>query len=115
MAASFGEREVPPSMPSMPPSAQHKRGLETACLAMCTDAYGCGSDCSRALTYNSYERGIPMYVPFRQGNFVAPFPVGLDSGCTRVQRQVDHFEPNPLVKSILQRVIDENTGADSRD
>ena len=98
-----------------PPSVQSRQGLELSCLSMCGQIGGCGTDCSRAVTYNSYERGLPLYVPFRQSLFSSPFPVEAGDTCPRAYRNVDQFLPNPAVKSIFQRVIDENTGADSRD
>jgi hypothetical protein len=93
------------------PSKMILDGNYAACKSMCAPTVGaCDVECRRAVTRNSYERGLPLYVPFEQSwDGAKPFPNKDIAACSLPAEQVDAFKPNQDVKTIFERSIDLNT------
>ena len=92
------------------PSRMILDGNYAACRSMCAPTVPCETECKRAVTRNSYERGLPLYVPFEQSwEGAQPFPNKELAACSLPAEQVDAFKPNQEVKTIFERVVDQNT------
>ena len=92
------------------PAQEITHTLANACMNMCPGG-DCQRECRRAITKNlTTMRGYPVYVPFPQGGFSAPYPIAdVQESCSKVYDATDSFVPNPRVKTIMERMIDVNT------